>query len=97
MVLFPKGFKFKKNHCYLPQVSEIESKKIKLIRGNIGLKALQSGHISANQIEAFRRVLIRVLRQVRGSKMWICIFPFLSLTRKPNGIRMGKGKGEPHC
>jgi large subunit ribosomal protein L16 len=95
MLLFPKGFKYIKTHCYLPQSYETESKKIKLLRGTVGVKAIQSGHLTANQIEAFRRVVIRSLRQVRGSKLWICVFPFLALTKKPNGVRMGKGKGEP--
>jgi large subunit ribosomal protein L16 len=94
MLLFPKGSKYTKNHCYLPQVHEIECKKFKLLYGTIGLKAMQSGHITSNQIEACRRVLIRGLRQTKGSKLRICIFPFLSLTKKPKEVRMGKGKGD---
>jgi ribosomal protein L16/L10AE len=69
MVSFPKNVKYNKVHSYLPQSYDIECKKIKLLRGFIGLKTLQSGHISANQIEAFRRVVIRVLRKNKGSRL----------------------------
>ena len=31
----------------------------------------------------------------RGGKVWVNIFPHLSLTRKPAETRQGKGKGNP--
>jgi large subunit ribosomal protein L16 len=31
----------------------------------------------------------------RGAKIWIRIFPHLSVTKKPAETRMGKGKGNP--
>ena len=31
----------------------------------------------------------------RGGKVWIKIFPDKSVTKKPIGVRMGKGKGAP--
>ena len=31
----------------------------------------------------------------RGGKVWINIFPHLSLTKKPLETRQGKGKGDP--
>ena len=31
----------------------------------------------------------------RGGKVWVNIFPNLSLTKKPLETRQGKGKGEP--
>jgi large subunit ribosomal protein L16 len=33
----------------------------------------------------------------RGGKLWVNIFPHLSLTKKPLETRMGKGKGLPEA
>jgi large subunit ribosomal protein L16 len=59
--------------------------------GEYGLQALEPGWISARQIEAARRALVRVMK--RRGKMWIRIFPDKPYTRKPPETRMGKGKG----
>ena len=49
--------------------------------------------ITANQIEAARIAMTRYMK--RGGKVWINIFPNLSLTKKPLETRQGKGKGNP--
>ena len=59
--------------------------------GTIGLKALESGLISARQIEAARQAIARKMKK-RG-KIWIKVFPSLPITKKPTEVRMGKGKG----
>ncbi|MEA4909673.1 MAG: 50S ribosomal protein L16, partial [Anaerolineaceae bacterium] len=59
--------------------------------GEYGLQAVEPGWVSARQIEAARRALVRVMR--RRGKMWIRIFPDHPYTRKPPETRMGKGKG----
>lgn len=59
--------------------------------GEYGLQALEPGWVSARQIEAARRALVRVMR--RRGKMWIRIFPDKPYTQKPPETRMGKGKG----
>lgn len=93
MSLFPKNLKFQKYHSYLPQAFEKEAKSIDLHFGDFGLKVIESGHITADQLEACRRIIIRSIRKAKGSKLWICVFPFHSTTRKPKDVRMGKGKG----
>ena len=45
------------------------------------------------QIEAARVAMTRYMK--RGGKVWVNIFPHLSLTRKPAETRQGKGKGNP--
>ena len=45
------------------------------------------------QIEAARIAMTRFMK--RGGKVWINIFPHLSLTSIPLETRMGKGKGQP--
>ena len=61
--------------------------------GEFGLQTLESGLITANQIEAARIAMTRYIK--RGGKVWIKIFPDKPITSKPIGTRMGKGKGAP--
>jgi len=63
--------------------------------GEYGLKALDRGWLTAQQIEAARVALTRNVK--RGGKLWIRIFPDHPFTKKPAETRMGKGKGEPEC
>ncbi len=62
-----------------------------VVFGDLGLKALEPGWVSARQIEAARRAIVRTMR--RRGKFWIRIFPDKPVTRKPAETRMGKGKG----
>lgn len=59
--------------------------------GDFGLLALEPGWVSARQIEAARRAVVRTMR--RRGKFWIRIFPDKPVTQKPAETRMGKGKG----
>jgi large subunit ribosomal protein L16 len=59
--------------------------------GDYGLQALEPGWVTARQIEAARRALVRFMR--RRGKVWIRIFPDKPVTQKPAETRMGKGKG----
>jgi large subunit ribosomal protein L16 len=59
--------------------------------GEYGLQALEPGWVTARQIEAARRALVRVMK--RRGKLWIRIFPDHPYTQKPPETRMGKGKG----
>jgi len=62
-----------------------------VVFGDLGLKALEPGWVSARQIEAARRAIVRAMR--RRGKLWIRIFPDKPVTHKPAETRMGKGKG----
>ena len=59
--------------------------------GDHGLQALEPGWVSARQIEAARRAIVRAVR--RRGKVWIRVFPDKPVTQKPAETRMGKGKG----
>ena len=61
--------------------------------GSYGLMAKEGAWITSNQIEAARIAMTRYMK--RGGKVWVNIFPNLSLTKKPLETRQGKGKGEP--
>ena len=61
--------------------------------GDYGLQALESGWMTARQIEAARVAITRHVK--RGGKVWIRVFPDKPVTKKPLETRMGKGKGNP--
>ena len=64
-----------------------------LHNGTYGLMAMDGAWITSQQIEAARVAMTRYMK--RGGKVWVNIFPNLSLTKKPLETRQGKGKGEP--
>jgi large subunit ribosomal protein L16 len=59
--------------------------------GTFALKAMDSVWITNRQIEAARIAMTRYMK--REGKVWIRIFPDKPITKKPNEVRMGKGKG----
>lgn len=68
-----------------------ESRGTEISFGEYGLQALEPGWVTARQIEAARRSLVRYMK--RRGKVWIRIFPDKPVTQKPAETRMGKGKG----
>lgn len=60
--------------------------------GEFGLKAIGRGWLSARQIEASRKAIVKHTR--RGGKVWIRVFPDKPTTKKALGVRMGSGKGD---
>jgi large subunit ribosomal protein L16 len=61
--------------------------------GSYGLKSLDTERITSRQIEAARQAMTRYVK--RGGKIWIRIFPHLPVTKKPQDVKMGSGKGNP--
>ena len=61
--------------------------------GRYGLVSLESQRIDARQIEAARQAMTRYIK--RGGQIWIRIFPHIPVTRKPQDVKMGSGKGNP--
>jgi len=61
--------------------------------GEFGLQALEPCWMTARQIEAGRIAISRHLK--RKGKLWLRVFPWKPVTKKPTEVRMGKGKGDP--
>jgi large subunit ribosomal protein L16 len=61
--------------------------------GDYALQAMETGWVTARQIEAGRIAISRHVK--RGGKVWIRVFPDKPITKKPLETRMGKGKGNP--
>ncbi len=90
MFLQPKKLKFKKTKR--GKLKRLEyNKSNNLSFGTLGLKALESGIITARQLESARQAIARKTK--RKGKIWIRVFPDLPITAKPTSARMGKGKG----
>ena len=60
-------------------------------QGLWGLKAKESGRITPKQLEAVRQSLVRLMG--RSGFIWFSLYPDISITKKPQEVRMGKGKG----
>jgi len=61
--------------------------------GRYGLITLDGERLSSRQIEAARQAMTRYVK--RGGQIWIRVFPHTPVTRKPQDVKMGSGKGNP--
>lgn len=59
--------------------------------GSFGLMAMETKWVTARQLEAARRAVIRYLR--KGGKLWVRVFPDKPITQKGTEVPMGGGKG----
>ncbi|HUV72557.1 MAG TPA: 50S ribosomal protein L16 [Clostridia bacterium] len=89
-MLAPKKQKYRK--VFRGKTRGKASRGSEISFGEYGLKALSSGQISANQIEAARRAITHFTK--REGKVWIRIFPHKPVSAKAAGSRMGGGKGD---
>lgn len=88
-MLQPKKVKYRKQ--MKGRVRGLAQRGATVAFGDYGLQVLESGKITARQIEAARIAMTRHVK--RGGKIWIRIFPDKPITKKPAETRMGKGKG----
>lgn len=91
MPLMPKRIKFRKSQRGKMKGNATRGNYVSF--GEYGLQSLQSGWITARQIEAGRVAVSHFLR--REGRLFIRIFPHKSVSAKPLEVRMGSGKGEP--
>lgn len=64
-----------------------------IAHGDYALQCQGMDRITSRQIEAARQAMTRYVK--RGGKIWIRIFPHTPVTRKPQDVKMGSGKGNP--
>ena len=88
-MLSPKRLKFHKQHK--GRIHGLAKGGSELSFGSYGLKALTPERVTARQIEAARRAITREMK--RAGRVWIRIFPEVTVSDKPAEVRMGKGKG----
>ena len=88
-MLSPKKTKYRKQ--MKGRIKGMAYKGSTLVFGDYGLKAIGSGKLTAQQIEAARIAINRFVR--RRGKVWIRVFPDKPISKKPAETRMGSGKG----
>lgn len=88
-MLQPKRTKYRKQHK--GRIKGIAYKGGTIAFGSFGLKATTGGRLTNRQIESARIAMTRHMK--REGKVWIRIFPDKPITKKPQEVRMGKGKG----
>jgi len=90
-MLMPSKVKFRKSQR--GRMRGKASRGAELSFGEFGLQALEPCWLSARQIEAGRITITRFMK--RHGKLWVRVFPWKPVTKKPTEVRMGKGKGDP--
>ncbi|HCS49582.1 MAG: 50S ribosomal protein L16 [Candidatus Aminicenantes bacterium RBG_19FT_COMBO_58_17] len=90
-MLMPSKVKFRKSQR--GRMRGKASRGAELSFGEFGLQALEPCWLTARQIEAGRITITRHMR--RRGKLWVRVFPWKPVTKKPTEVRMGKGKGDP--
>ena len=88
-MLMPKRVKYRKQQR--GRRTGMAKGNVEIEIGDFGLQAVEPAWVTARQIEAVRRVIVREMK--RRGKMWIRIFPDKPITAKPAETRMGSGKG----
>lgn len=88
-MLQPKRVKFR--NVQKGRIKGDSARGHRLAQGTYGIKTLEPSRITARQIEAARISATRYMK--REGQLWIRIFPDKPITRKPQEVRMGKGKG----
>lgn len=88
-MLMPKRVKYRKQMRGRMKGKAMRGAEIE--SGEFALQALEPGWVSARQIEAARRTIVRTMK--RRGKVWIRIFPDKPITKRAAESRMGKGKG----
>ena len=90
-MLMPKKVKFRKQHRGRMTGKAWRGSTVSF--GDYGLRAMEPCWMTARQIVAARVAMTRFIK--RGGKIWVRVFPDKPITKKPQEVRMGKGKGAP--
>ena len=88
-MLMPKKVKYRKEHR--GRMGGLSKGARSIAFGEYGLQAVEPGWLTAQQIEATRVTISRKLKKV--GRLFLRVFPYKPITKKPAQTRMGKGKG----
>jgi large subunit ribosomal protein L16 len=91
MAMMPRRVKHRKSQR--GRIKGNATRGNRVVFGDFGLQATESGWISAQTIEAGRVAAQQYLRN--EGRLYVRMFPHKPITSIPLETRMGKGKGEP--
>lgn len=91
MLLQPIKSKFTKSFTSKKITSNSKNKIKKLNQSKFALIASEAGYIPNYQMQAIRLFLRRTLK--KRAQIFIKFFPNRPITKKPNEVRLGRGKG----
>jgi len=93
--LAPRKVKYIKRHKgVIPIPIGGSTKGTTLAYGEWGLRIKGNGvRLTAKQLQTAEEVIKRKIKQVKGSKVYLRVFPDIPVCIKGNETRMGKGKG----
>jgi large subunit ribosomal protein L16 len=91
IILPPKITKFKKQQKGVLTPIEWKPSSSRISFGVYGIQVLKSLRLTLKQLETTRRQISKHLR--KSETFWFRIIPDIPVSKKPNEIRMGKGKG----
>ena len=90
-MLLPKKTKFRK--VRIGKNEGVATAGHYIAFGDFALQSQGNERITSRQIESARQSMTRYIK--RGGKIWIRIFPHTPVTKKPQDVKMGGGKGNP--
>jgi large subunit ribosomal protein L16 len=91
MLLYPRKTKFK-NLFNRKRTKFLNNRVFSSNFKDFAIVSLGAGKVNNKQIELLRKTLKRLLK-FQG-KFWLNVYPNKNTTKKSEGIRMGKGKGD---
>ncbi|GAA6003015.1 hypothetical protein JCM10207_001946 [Rhodosporidiobolus poonsookiae] len=92
--LVPRRTKYRKAHKGRAPIAVGGSTKGTTLEwGDYGLRVNEAVRLSAKHLEVAEAALKRGLKPIRGSKVYLRVFPDIPVCIKGNETRMGKGKG----
>jgi ribosomal protein L16 len=90
----PRRTKFRKAHKgKIPIPTGGSTKGTTVEFGDYGLRVKEGARLTGRQLTAVHNALKRKIKPVKGSQLWMRVFPDIPVTSKGNEVRMGKGKG----
>jgi len=92
MKFIPKSKKYNKVFkLRFKKLTKITNKTIELKYGKFGIKAIECGLMTVKHFTTLQLIIRRGLK--RKGKFWFRKLPYTFTTKKPQEVRMGKGKG----
>lgn len=90
----PKRTKYRKAHKgKIPIPIGGSTKGTTVEFGDYGLRVKEGVRLTGRQLTAVHNALRRKIKPVKGSQLWMRVFPDIPVSSKGNEVRMGKGKG----